>query len=141
MVRRVRVLKNRKETQGELMKRLLEENPRPNPERERFFAGLIGRMEAGKMSEADFKKELGVMKREVESPREGYRRYIPLGTRGSGKESGTGRIGGEDGPGAEEKGRGTARHCEQGEKAEAVRGRDKPEGEYFLQNKTFQERT
>ena len=65
-VRRVRVLKNRKESQGELMSRLLEEKPRMSPERERYFAELISK---GRMSEADFKKELAAMKKEGERPR------------------------------------------------------------------------
>ncbi len=81
------------ESHIELMKRLLEDNPRPNPERDRFFAGLISKMEEGKMSEADFKRELGAMKREGERPREGYRRYMFLGMGGSRKESSIGRIG------------------------------------------------
>ncbi len=92
-VRRVKVLK-RKSGQGKLLERLLDETPRPNPERERFFAGLISKMENGRLSEAEFIEKLGAMKREVEGPREGYRRYMFLGMGGSRKESSIGRIGG-----------------------------------------------
>lgn len=90
MATRRRVLKykpavkiKRTESQQELMKRLLEEKPRIDPKRERFFAELISKMESGRVSEAErrnFIEEFAALRKEIEGEEQKPKKRFRGGT-------------------------------------------------------------
>jgi hypothetical protein len=85
MATRRRVLKykpavkmERTENHRELMKRLLEEKPRIDPKRERFFAELINKTEGGRLSETErrhFIDEFAALRKEVEEEQRPKKRF------------------------------------------------------------------
>jgi hypothetical protein len=85
MAVRRRVLKYKPERTDsrELVKRLLEEKPKINPERERFFAELIDKIEAGRLSEAErrhFIDEFAALRKEVEEEEQRPKKRFRGGT-------------------------------------------------------------